>query len=59
MIKEFLGKTPDVEDASFIADNSLIIGVPARAVRMIDEKTAEAIAENAREYFENAKLYNS
>lgn len=40
-------------------DNSLIIGVPARAVRMIDEKTAEAIAENAGEYSENAKLYNS
>ena len=40
-------------------DNSLIIGVPARAVKTLDENAVEANIENARHYTELAKEYKN
>lgn len=40
-------------------DNSLIVGVPARAVKIIDETAVKKILENAVQYSEKAELYSS
>lgn len=39
-------------------DNSLIVGVPARAVKILDEKAVRLITKNAKQYSEKAKMYN-
>ena len=40
-------------------DNSLIIGVPARAVKTLDENAVKASIENARHYTELAKEFSN
>ena len=39
-------------------DNALVIGVPARAVKILDEKAVRLITENAKQYSEKAKMFN-
>ena len=39
------------------ADNSLVIGAPARLVRTLDEATAAVIAEGADGYVQRWKQY--
>lgn len=46
------------ENKSF-PDNTLILGVPARAVGTIDDEAARQIAENAEVYLKKAKEYGS
>lgn len=46
------------ENKSF-PDNSLIIGVPAKAVRIIDDAAVEKIIENARHYTALSEEYAS
>lgn len=46
------------ENKSF-PDNTLILGVPARAVGTIDEEAARQIAENAQAYLKKANEYGS
>ena len=46
------------ENKSF-PDNTLILGVPARAVGTIDDEAARQIAENAEAYLKKAKEYGS
>lgn len=47
-----------VTEHKVFPDNSLIVGVPARAVKMIDEKAVELINQNAKQYSEKAGVYH-
>lgn len=46
-----------VTENKVFPDNSLIIGVPAKAVKSVDKKAEQEIAENARHYVLLAKEY--
>lgn len=38
-------------------DNSLIVGVPARSIRTLDEKAIDGLKESAKHYVANAKRF--
>lgn len=46
-----------VTENKIFPDNSLIIGVPARAVKTISESDARLILDNAEEYLKAAEIY--
>lgn len=48
-----------VTENKVFPDNTLILGVPARAAGTIDEKAERQLAENAAHYLETAKEYGS
>lgn len=48
-----------VTENKVFPDNTLILGVPARAVGTVDKKAEGQLAENAKHYLEMAKEYGS
>ncbi|MEO3999101.1 gamma carbonic anhydrase family protein [Mesorhizobium sp. CAU 1732] len=48
-----------VTEGKSFPDNSLIMGVPAKAVRTLDENAIEGLRGSARHYVANAKRYRT
>ncbi len=46
-----------ITEGKAFADNSLIVGAPARVVRQLDEKTAQEIARGADIYVQRSRRY--
>jgi carbonic anhydrase/acetyltransferase-like protein (isoleucine patch superfamily) len=54
-----IGAGAVVTENSVIPDNSLVLGIPAKVVKQLDEKTIEEIRKNAKVYIELAKFYKN
>ena len=54
-----VGANALVTEGKEFPDNSLIVGSPARAIRTLDEKSAEGIAASARAYVARWKQFAS
>ncbi|MES2940445.1 MAG: gamma carbonic anhydrase family protein [Pseudomonadota bacterium] len=46
-----------VTEGKEFPDNSMIMGIPARVVRTLDEESARKLAESAQHYVDNARLF--
>jgi carbonic anhydrase/acetyltransferase-like protein (isoleucine patch superfamily) len=46
-----------VTEGKEFPDNSMIMGIPAKVVRTLDEESARKLAESAQHYVDNARLF--
>lgn len=52
-----IGANALVTEGKEFPDNSLIVGAPAKAIRTLDDKAAEALTRSAEHYVDNARRF--